>query len=306
MDFFSKLKKAFWISRPLFWIGPVAAYKAGLWAAGIPTGTLEWIELAILAFPISLIIYGMNDIYDREADRKNPRKKSIIWGARISDEDVPWLKNWCLLSAIAMVLVSATTLNPLHIFFAILGVAFAYSYSTPPLRLKERPVIDSLSAMGYGFFPFGLAYSLSGSAGLFDWKMLVLTLNLPAVHAISTIMDMEGDRKSGQNTFAAKYGGRAPALFAAAIFAINAAMFASFSYMAPTISLIASGSMALFLLLSLWLAAFPKPENAKLAFKLLIAYCVIWGYFLALHYFIFGSHFLQGEFTQAIPQLLRG
>jgi 4-hydroxybenzoate polyprenyltransferase len=303
MDFFQKLKKAFWISRPLFWIGPVAAYKAGLWAAGIPTGALEWIELAILAFPVSLIIYGMNDIYDREADRKNPRKKSIIWGAQIQEEDIPWIKNWCLFSAIAMVLVSATTLNPLHILFAALGVVFAYSYSAPPLRFKERPIIDSLSAMGYGFFPFGLAYSLSGSPGLFDWKMLVLTLNLPAVHAISTIMDMEGDRKSGQDTFATRYGGRAPALFAAAIFATNAAMFASFSQTAPSISLVAGGSMALFTLLSLWLAIFPKPGNAKLAFKLLIAYCAIWGYFFIFFYFLNGTVFLQGELTQAFAQL---
>lgn len=305
MDFFSKLKKAFWISRPLFWIGPVAAYKAGLWAAGIPTGPLEWAELAILAFPISLIIYGMNDIYDREADSKNPRKKSVIWGVRISEEDVPWLKKWCMLSAIAMVCTAALSLNPLHILFAILGVAFAYSYSTPPIRLKERPIIDSLSAMGYGFFPFGLAYSLGGSASFLDWKMMVLLLNLSAVHAIATVMDVGGDRKAGLRTFATKYGGRAPALFAAAIFAINAAMFASFSYAAPNISLIAGGSMALFFLLSLGLAAFPKPENAKLAFKLLVGYCVLWGYFLILHYFIFGAYFLQGEFTHAVTQLLR-
>ncbi|MDD5096454.1 MAG: UbiA family prenyltransferase [Candidatus ainarchaeum sp.] len=305
MDFLSKLKKAFWISRPLFWIGPVAAYKAGLWAAGIPTGPLEWLELIILAFPISLIIYGMNDIYDREADRKNPRKRSIIWGMRIQDEDVPWIRNWCLFSAIAMVLAAATTLNPLHVLFAVLGAAFAYSYSAPPLRLKERPIIDSLSAMGYGLFPFGLAYSLGGSIFFMDWRVLVLLLNLPAVHAISTIMDMEGDRKAGVNTFAARYGGRAPALFAAAIFSLNAAMFAFFSCIAPTISLIAAGSMAIFMLISLGVASFPTPKNAKLAFKLLIAYCAVWGYFLILHYFLLGSHFLQGEFTQALPQLLR-
>lgn len=79
MNFLQKLTKAFWVSRPLFWIGPFAAYKAGLWAAGLNTGSFEWLELFLLAFPLSLVIYGLNDIYDIEYDKKNPRKATPVW-----------------------------------------------------------------------------------------------------------------------------------------------------------------------------------------------------------------------------------
>ena len=104
MDFFQKLTKAFWISRPLYWIGPVAAYKAGLCAAGLQTGPFEWLELFLLAFPLSLFIYGLNDIYDIKYDQKNPRKEKPVWGARISEKDIPWLKNWCYISAAALLM----------------------------------------------------------------------------------------------------------------------------------------------------------------------------------------------------------
>ena len=305
MDFFRKLKKAFWVSRPLFWIGPMAAYKAGLWLAGVPMGTLEWVELFLLSFPLSLVIYGTNDIYDRESDRKNPRKSVPIWGEKLSDEDIPWLKNWCLSSALLILLAALSTLNLFHISFAILGLATAYFYSAPPLRLKERPILDSLSAVGYGLFAFGMGYSLSGSIDFLDWKFLLLCLNLSAFHAIGTIMDMGEDKKMGVRTFSTVLGGRAAALFSSIIFLLNIALIHSYSSAAPTMALIVEISLLFAAFLSLWLAIRPSPKNAKLAFKLLIAYGMAWGYFLILYYFLNGRHFLQDEFIQAFSQLLR-
>ena len=305
MDFLQKLTKAFWISRPLFWIGPFAAYKAGLWAAGLNTGPFEWLELFLLAFPLSLFIYGLNDIYDIKYDQRNPRKETPVWGARISEEDVPWLKNWCYISAAALLIVAFSTLNPLHILFAVFGLAVAYAYSAPPIRLKERPILDSIAAMGYGLFAFGMAFTLSGSAEFLDWKFLLLCMNLSAFHALSTIMDMDEDRKAGARTFSTVLGGRAAALFAAAIFLLNLALVYSYSQIAPTMALAGETSLGLAIFLSLFVAAFPTSGNGKLAFKILIIYGMLWGYFLIIYYFLNGRHFLQDEFVNAVPQLLR-
>lgn len=304
MDFFQKLTKAFWVSRPLFWIGPFAAYKAGLWAADIQTGPFQWLELFLIAFPLSLLIYGLNDIYDIRYDWKNPRKEKPVWGARISEKDVPWLKNWCCASAAIMMLTALSTLNPLHAALAAAGIFLAYAYSSPPFRLKERPILDSLSAMGYGLFAFGLAYSLSGSADFLDWRFLLLCLSLSAFHAISTVMDMGEDKKMGVRTFAAALGGRAAALFAAAVFLANAALVFSYSSIAPTMALIGEASFLFAASLSLFLAARPTPENGRLAFKLLIAYGMLWGYILLIHYFLNGKHLFQDEFIRAVPQIL--
>ncbi len=305
MDFLQKLTKAFWISRPLFWIGPFAIYKAGLWAAGLPTGPFQWLELFLIAFPLSLVIYGLNDIYDIEYDKKNPRKATPVWGARISKEDIPWLKNWCYASMCLMLAAALSTMNPLHIIFAAGGICVAYAYSVPPFRLKERPVLDSLAATGYGFFSFGLAYTLSGSADFVDWRFLLLCFNLSAFHAISTVMDIDEDKKVGLKTFATQFGGRAAALFATAIFLLNLALVYSYSYVAPSIALVGEASLLLAISLSLFLAAFPTSKNGKLVFKILIFYGMAWGYFLIIYYFLNGRHFLQNEFVNAIPQLLR-
>lgn len=305
MGILGKLKKAFWISRPLFWVGPVAAYKAGLWAAGMPMGLLEWAELLLLSLPVSFLIYGTNDIYDIESDSRNPRKKSWIWGERLTRDDVQWVKSWGMAVMAVCMLVALSTLNLPHIVFAAGCIAIAYFYSAPPVRLKERPVLDSLAAMGYGFGVFGLAYTLGGSLDFIDWRLMLIFLTLSGVHAITTVMDMGEDRKLGVRTFATEYGGRAPALFAAAIFIANLGLAASYSYMAPTIALVAEVTLAFAAGLSLYVAAFPNQENAKLAFKLLIAYAMAWGWFLILHYFLLGEHFLQDELISAVPEIMR-
>jgi len=306
MDFLQKLTKAFWISRPIFWIGPLAAYKAGLWAAGIPMGPLQWLEVFIFAFPASFLIYGLNDIYDREQDRNSSRKSSRVWGEKIREEDVPWVKNWCIAAALGMALVGIATLNPIHALLAFSGIAFAYAYSAPPIRLKEKPPLDSLTSACYVFIPFGLAYTLGGSLDFLDWRFGLLCLNVSALHAIAAVADMDDDRKEGVRTIASAFGGRFAALFAALIFSLNFLMVFLNSGISPDMALVAEAAALPCILLCLWLAAFPAQRNGKTALKLLIAYGMLWGYFLVLHYFVFGRHFMQDEFVRAVPRLLSG
>jgi len=63
-----KIKRLFWISRTLLWLNTIGPAWLALWLSGklwdhsfIPM--LLWVTL-----PFNLLIYGINDITDREID----------------------------------------------------------------------------------------------------------------------------------------------------------------------------------------------------------------------------------------------
>ncbi|NYZ76757.1 UbiA family prenyltransferase [Candidatus Micrarchaeota archaeon] len=290
-SFAEKLKKAVSISRPIFWLGPPAAYAVGLALGGTMRGPFETWEMLLLAFPLSFLLYGINDIYDFESDKKNPRKGGL-WGVRLEEKDIPWVKKTAFLFAAAMFVTGFSTLNPLHMLFTVLGLSIVYFYSAPPVRLKSIPVIDSLANGGYLYICFGLGCSLSGSTLFLHPYVVLGALCVSAGHALGTIMDYDSDKSMGERTFATVLGIRATALFAFVIFAISLLVFLNSGYHS-FIGLVA-GSFAT--LLSAFVLLSPKPENAKLAFKALIAFGLVVAYFYLLKYVVFGQWF--GDFSE--------
>lgn len=290
-SFFEKVKKAISISRPVFWLAPPAAYAVGLALGGTMRGPFENWEIILLSFPLSFFIYSINDIYDLKTDRINPRKGGL-WGVKLEEKDMSWVRKTAFFFAALIIGTAMLTLNPLHIFFGIFGVLLCYYYSAPPLRLKSRPVIDSLVNGGYGYVSFAFGCSLSGSTLFLHPYVFLGALCISAVHAITTIMDMESDKKIGEGTFALVYGPRAPALFAFVIFSIAFVAFVTSGYQ----SFLGLVAISLATLLSLFVLVFPKPENAKLAFKALIAFALIVAYFYFFKYIIFGEWF--GDFSE--------
>lgn len=299
MDWELKLRKAISISRPIFWLGPPAIYRLGLILAGIDRGPIEIVEMLLLSFPLSFIIYGLNDLHDIEVDKDNPRKGGI-WGAKLSPEDAPWVKQLIIFFSALIILAALSTLNPLHILLSFFAIAIPYAYSTPPIRLKSRPILDSLVCIFYGVGPLLYAYSLSGSLFLNPY-IFSLSLGFSGLHAIATIMDVEEDRKTGERTFAAAFGTRLPALFALLICLLNLTLTWGYSFAF-------SSSVAFAAFLSLWVAVFPTPENARTEFKLLFAYTFLWiGYFF-IKYILLGAWFAdysEMEFHTVLPELIK-
>ncbi len=299
MPIMDKLRKAISISRPIFWLGPPALYRLGLLLAGIDRGPIEIIEMLLLSFPLSFIIYGLNDLHDIEVDKKNPRKGGI-WGAKLSPEDAPWVKQLIVVFSALIILAAISTLNPLHIFLSLFAIGIPYIYSVPPIRLKSRPILDSLVCVFYGIGPLLYAYSLSGGLLLHPY-IFSLSLGFSGLHAIATIMDVAHDRKTGTRTFAAAFGTRAPAIFALGICLLN--LWITWGY-----SFAFSSSIAFAALLSLWVAIAPTPENARTEFKLLFAYTFLWiGYFF-LKYVLLGAWFAdysEMEFHTVLPELIK-
>jgi len=291
MSFLGKVKKAISISRPIFWLAPPAAYTIGIILGGTMRGPFENWEILLLTFPVSFFLYGINDVYDFESDKKNPRKGGF-WGVKLDKEDIPWVKKTALFFVMLMLGTALVTLNPMHIFFAVLGVLICYYYSAPPLRLKSRPVIDSLVSGAYAYVCFGLGASLSGSTLYLHPYVFLATLCVSGIHAITTIMDMDSDKKIGETTFATVLGPRAPAVFSFSVFAIGLVAFLNSGYE----SLLSLVTICFATALAGFLVLFPKPKYAKIVFKVLIAYALVIIYFYFLKYIIFGEWL--GDFSE--------
>lgn len=119
-------------------------------------------------------------------------------------------------STVFILLVSLITRNSQNLVACVFLVFLGWQYSAPPLRLKEAPVLDSLSNGTIVFLAWFAGFSLGGN-GIRDapGKGYMLSLCTAGVHALAAIPDIEADVAAGQNTIAVAFGKRPTALFAA-------------------------------------------------------------------------------------------
>jgi 4-hydroxybenzoate polyprenyltransferase len=167
---------------------------------------------------MNLIGCGLNDIYDYESDCRSPRRRAV-WGAVVRDEDRPLVFRASLFMLPVIVLGACVTRNWDNIVATVCLLLVAWLYSVPPLRLKERPPLDSLAnGLGYFLLPFTMGYSLNANPRIMPLKYYLLALCVCGVHALATAADYEADRAAGHRTMAVAFGRRAAAAVAFATF----------------------------------------------------------------------------------------
>jgi 4-hydroxybenzoate polyprenyltransferase len=216
------------VSRPIIWPVLPLVYGLGLNAAHAPLSAAAFIQMVLLTFPTNLIGCGLNDIYDYESDRRSPRRRAI-WGAVVRDEDRAIVFRAALFMMPLIVLGACLTRNSHNIVATISLLLVAWLYSVPPLRLKERPPLDSLAnGLGYFLLPFIMGYSLNADPRVMPLKYYLLALCVCGVHALATAADYEADRAAGHQTLAVKFGRRAAAAVAFAAF-LTAWLFGDFN-----------------------------------------------------------------------------
>jgi len=267
--------KAVLVSRPVFWLIAPAAYLFGAYQAGVDFGPLLIIQALLLTIPLGMYVFGINDLFDIESDRANPRRRGQVWGARIEEGDRGWIYTSSLIVVVALLLSAASSGMIEHIITVALFLPFPFIYSAPPLHLKSRPVIDSLCNAAYTFGPFAMGYSLSGSFGFLNLEMVLLALVFSAAHAIGTVMDLEGDRKAGIRTFASALGPRNAALFALLLLVPNLAT----TYLGMWSFFLV---IAAYFLASLAVMVKPEPYIAKRAFEVMNISLFLWMAYVAL------------------------
>lgn len=70
------------VSRPGLWTTTALSYLMPLGHSNFFYSAIFWIGLFFVLFPLGLLLYGVNDIVDAEADLINPRKGTFLFGSR--------------------------------------------------------------------------------------------------------------------------------------------------------------------------------------------------------------------------------
>lgn len=197
-------KTYFSISRPRFWIylvGPISLCLAASYS-------LSEISLATIflilyfTFPANLLIYGVNDIADRDTDEFNDKKGT--YEHQLKSKEVKSLWEIILLTNLPfLILFFFLPLN--SVIAVLLFLFFSIFYSLKPIRAKAIPFIDSIFNVLYYLPAVAVFYALDvGSVNLF--LILAGTFWVMAMHAYSAVPDIEADKKAGLETSATVLG----------------------------------------------------------------------------------------------------
>jgi chlorophyll synthase len=194
--------------KPITWFPPMWAFVCGSISAGRPAAG-HWPQIVLgvaLAGPlVCATSQAANDWYDRHVDAINEPNRPIPSG-RIPGQ-------WGLIIALvwtALSLLVATFLGTVCLIAACIGLALAWAYSAPPLRLKANGWWGNMAC---GACYEGLPW-VTGAAilqgHLPGWPILLAAaLYSIGAHGIMTLNDfksVEGDLAMGIRSLPAQLG----------------------------------------------------------------------------------------------------
>ena len=206
--------------KPITWFPPMWAFACGLVSSGSPLSH-HWLVAIVgvlLAGPlVCATSQAVNDWFDRHVDAINEPQRPIPSGRIPGRWGLGIACTWTLVS-----LAVAAALGPWVFIAASVGLALAWAYSAPPLRLKQNG--------WWGNAACGLCYEslawVTGAAVMLDgrlppWPILALALLYGlGAHGIMTLNDykaMDGDARMGVRSLPVQLGAQGAARAACAI-----------------------------------------------------------------------------------------
>ena len=200
--------------KPITWFPPMWAFACGVVASGLPLEN-RWTLVVvgvILAGPmVCATSQAVNDWFDRHVDAINEPQRPIPsgripgrWGLYIA----------CLWTVLSLIV--ATRLGPWGFAAAVTGLALAWAYSAPPLRLKRNGWWGN-AACGLSYE--GLAWVtgaavMAGGAMPQEKSLALALLYSIGAHGIMTLNDFKsvaGDRAMGVGSLPVRLGVEAAA-----------------------------------------------------------------------------------------------
>ncbi|MGM7669781.1 prenyltransferase [Microbacterium sp. A93] len=196
-------------SRPISWVNTAYPFAAAYLMAGGGSTTELIVGILFFLFPYNLLMYGINDVFDYESDLRNPRKGGVegIVLTRRWHPLILWSAVLLALPFVVALLAAGTVLSG-----AVLAVVLAavVGYSAPRIRLKERPLLDSMTSathfVGPAVFALVLAEAppilgvVASMLAFFFWGM--------ASQAFGAVQDVTADRQAGIGSIATALGAR--------------------------------------------------------------------------------------------------
>ncbi|MEA3639167.1 MAG: chlorophyll synthase ChlG [Lamprobacter sp.] len=226
------------VLHPITWFPPMWAFACGVVSSGASI-VEHWLLLlagVILAGPLLCATSQVvNDWYDREVDAINEPNRPIPSGRIPGDWGYKLSIIWTLMS-----LLLALVLGPWVFGATVVGLALAWAYSAPPLRLKQNGWFGN-AAVGFSYESLawitGAAVMIGGAMP--DWRILALAfLYGLGAHGIMTLNDfkaIEGDKQMGVRSLPVQLGVRGAAWVACLVMIIPQLVVVGllFSWMQP-------------------------------------------------------------------------
>lgn len=199
------------ISRPRFWLYEAATFGlvgtvAALNGFSFFSDWRYWVFGFYFLIPANILIYGINDIFDYETDKLNPKKGDNAYEALVPPERQKVLWKWIIFTNIPFFFFIPLALPLILSFFAF--VFFASFYSANPIRAKAKPVIDSLFSAGHYVATGVFGYYLAGGIHFPAIGIVAGMLWATAMHAYSAVPDIKADLDAGLKTIAIMIGAR--------------------------------------------------------------------------------------------------
>ncbi len=232
-------------SRPFFWLF-ILVYLAGFYDSKAEISLSFILQLVSYLFPIWLFANGINDIYDYESDKLNPKKtnplvmpgtifdskylsfikeSSIIsrfivfmTGSILEPEFHSFVRKSALCCGALVFIISLVTQNLINISLTGILLIFTYYYSAPPFRLKNYPPMDLISILIGFLFLYIIGYTFGNPTltnvpvkavvNITAWSMGVL-----GFITLANMMDYESDKKAKVKNSVVRFGMRPNAVF---------------------------------------------------------------------------------------------
>ena len=196
-------------SRPISWINTAFPFGAAYLLTTREIDLVFVVGVLYFLVPYNLAMYGINDVFDYASDLANPRKGGIE-GALLP----PRLHRATLWTAAAtnvpfLVFLFAMG-NAASAAWLLVSVFAVIAYSAPPMRFKERPVLDSITSSTHFVSPALVGLAIGGAAVSLDLVLLVFAFFLwgMAAHAFGAVQDILPDRQAGIGSIATALGAR--------------------------------------------------------------------------------------------------
>ncbi len=187
-----------WSTTALFYLMPLGHWNAFHSAA-------FWIGLFYMLFPLGLILYGVNDLADADADLYNPRKGTYLFGSLGAREQLAALRLQIFLIQIPFLILFFFLTGPRILWWLALLLAAVSVYNAPRFGWKSRPPLDVLIQASY-LLVFVLSSWLNNVPQL-PWPAFVCgALFAMHSHVFGEVMDIAPDRIAGRRTTATVLG----------------------------------------------------------------------------------------------------
>ena len=187
------------VSRPGLWSTTALFYLLPLGHRGFAHSERIWLGLLFVLFPLGLLLYGVNDLADAEADQLNPRKGTYMFGSRGSREQLAALKWQIVVAQLPFLAAFLLLVGPRILgWYGILLLAVGI-YNAPRFGWKGHPPFDVLIQASY-LLVFVLSSWLNNVPQL-PWQTFLFgALFAMHSHVFGEVMDIEPDHLSGRKT----------------------------------------------------------------------------------------------------------